>query len=72
LKAAGQRVENREKILQAFENIPDIIQTVDLACKLFGSHSEEKLPELAQNLYGMLSSDIPTLVKILLDKDTSE
>lgn len=67
--AARQKVENRERILQVFEEIPDMIHTICVACNLFGSDQEERLPEKAKLFFDQLSQDVGDLIDILLGKD---
>ncbi|KAJ2991737.1 hypothetical protein NUW58_g2410 [Xylaria curta] len=68
---AAQKVENREKIILAFEDIPDMIRTMETACKLFGSDDEEDVKQLAKAFYDELCSDIPDLIQILDGKSSS-
>ncbi|KAI1746835.1 hypothetical protein F4782DRAFT_523124 [Xylaria castorea] len=62
---AAQKVENREKVILAFEDIPDMIRTMETAYKLFGSDGEEDVKGLAKAFYDGLCSDIPDLIQIL-------
>lgn len=66
-----QRSENRAKIINAFEDLPDTIRTIDAACKIFSANEEENTPKLAKAFYDQLFRDIPQLIKILLRKDQS-
>ncbi|KAI0112504.1 hypothetical protein GGR51DRAFT_43890 [Nemania sp. FL0031] len=67
---AAQKVENRERIIQAFENIPDMIRTMETACKLFGSNEEEDIKGVAKSFYDELCSSIPDLIQILDGKSS--
>ncbi|KAJ8131177.1 hypothetical protein O1611_g2449 [Lasiodiplodia mahajangana] len=67
---AAQKVENHEKIVQAFEDLPDIIRTMETACKLFGPNEEEDIKGLAKSFYDELCSDIPDLIQILDGKSS--
>ncbi|KAF6834283.1 hypothetical protein CMUS01_06214, partial [Colletotrichum musicola] len=59
--------ENRAKILDTFETLPDSILTINTACALLEpGPAEEKLEEEVRS---MLFRDIPVLVKILLGKE---
>ncbi|KAI0401648.1 hypothetical protein F4802DRAFT_600809 [Xylaria palmicola] len=62
---AAQKIENREKIILTFEDIPDMIRTMETACKLFGSDEEEDVKGLAKDFYDELCSNIPDLIQIL-------
>ncbi|KAH9897443.1 hypothetical protein F4778DRAFT_235282 [Xylariomycetidae sp. FL2044] len=61
---AGQKVENHDKIIQAFEEIPDMIRTMEIACNLFGQ-DDEHIKEVAKSFYDQLCLDIPVLIHIL-------
>ncbi|KAH8168177.1 hypothetical protein CIB48_g100 [Xylaria polymorpha] len=67
---AAQKVENREKIILTFEDIPDMIRTMETAYKLFGSDGEEDVKGLAKAFYDELCSDIPDLIQILDGKSS--
>ncbi|KAI0544510.1 hypothetical protein F4679DRAFT_35496 [Xylaria curta] len=62
---ATQKVANRERIILSFEDIPDMIRTMETAYKLFGSDGEEDVKGLAEAFYDELCSDIPNLIQIL-------
>ncbi|KAI0448829.1 hypothetical protein F5B21DRAFT_88374 [Xylaria acuta] len=67
---AAQKLENREKIILTFEDIPDMIRTMETAYKLFGSDGEEDVKGLAKAFYDELCSDIPDLIQILDGKSS--
>ncbi|KAI1859603.1 uncharacterized protein JN550_011911 [Neoarthrinium moseri] len=67
-KSAKHKVENRERILRTFEDIPDIIRTMEAACKLFGPQDGEDVAGLAKSYYDELCQDIPDLIQILHEK----
>ncbi|KAI1126964.1 hypothetical protein F5Y10DRAFT_266676 [Nemania abortiva] len=69
---AAQKIENRERIIQAFEDLPDMIRTMETAYKLFGSDDEEDIKGLAKAFYDELCSDIPDLIQILDGKSSRE
>ncbi|KAI0966414.1 hypothetical protein F4678DRAFT_449288 [Xylaria arbuscula] len=62
---AARKLENREKIISTFEDIPDMIRTMETAYKLFGSDGEEDVKGLAKAFYDELCSDIPDLIQVL-------
>ncbi|KAI1856391.1 hypothetical protein JX265_011638 [Neoarthrinium moseri] len=66
--SAKHKVENRERILRTFEDIPDIIRTMEAACKLFGPRDGEDVAGLAKSYYDELCQDIPDLIQILHEK----
>ncbi|KAI8632709.1 hypothetical protein F5Y19DRAFT_471878 [Xylariaceae sp. FL1651] len=68
--SATQKIENREKIIHTFEDLPDMIRTLETACKLFGSDEEEDVCGLAKSFYDELCSDIPDLIQILDGKSS--
>jgi hypothetical protein len=55
----------------AFEDLPDIIRTIEVACKVLGHDKEEKLSELSKSFYDQLFKDIPELISILHGKKPS-
>lgn len=65
-----KRAENRAKILDAFEQLPDTIRTLEAACKLevFGGDEDEALSKRATEFYELLFQDLPILIEILLRK----
>ncbi|KAI1263448.1 hypothetical protein F5Y18DRAFT_394486 [Xylariaceae sp. FL1019] len=63
--AAATKIENRERIIQAFDNIPDMIRTMETACRVFGSDAEEDINTTAKAFYDGLCSDIPDLIQLL-------
>ncbi|KAK7963557.1 hypothetical protein PG988_010531 [Apiospora saccharicola] len=67
---ARHKVENREKIIQTFEEIPDMIRTMDAAYKLFNRDGEENVSNIAKDFYDQLCEDIPQLVQILNGKSS--
>ncbi|KAI3318860.1 hypothetical protein HD806DRAFT_511178 [Xylariaceae sp. AK1471] len=69
-KTAAQKIENREKIIQTFEDLPDMIRTMETACKLFGSDEQEDVKGIAKSFYEELCSDIPDLIQILDGKSS--
>ncbi|OCK81050.1 hypothetical protein K432DRAFT_327052 [Lepidopterella palustris CBS 459.81] len=63
--AAGQMAENREKILQAFVDIPDILGSTQEKREIF--RSDKRLRECAIDLYTTLLSAIGELIDSLLE-----
>ncbi|KAK8034125.1 hypothetical protein PG993_009120 [Apiospora rasikravindrae] len=59
---------NRDKIIQTFESIPQMIRTMDTACKVFGRDKDENILDIAKSFYDQLCRDIPVLVQILNGK----
>ncbi|KAK7967974.1 uncharacterized protein PG986_002251 [Apiospora aurea] len=62
---ARHKEQNREKIIQTFEEIPDMIRTMDAAYKLFGRDDDEDISGIAESFYDELCKDIPVLIQIL-------
>ncbi|KAK8065117.1 hypothetical protein PG997_011864 [Apiospora hydei] len=62
---ARRKEQNREKIIQVFEEIPGMIRTIDAAYKLFSRDDDEDVAGLAKSFYDQLCEDIPQLVEIL-------
>ncbi|KAI0162323.1 hypothetical protein GGR57DRAFT_318863 [Xylariaceae sp. FL1272] len=65
---ATTKIENRDKIVQAFEDIPDMIRTIETACKIFQSDEDENIAAIAKDLYDGLCTDIPDLIHIVEGK----
>lgn len=57
--------------MAAFEDLPEIIRTIDVACKVLRKDEEENLAEFAKNFYDQLFKDIPELINTLHGKVTS-
>lgn len=72
MKSAKQKFDNRNKIVAAFEDLPEIIRTIDVACKVLRKDEEENLAEFAKSLYDQLFNDIPELINLLHGKATSK
>jgi len=64
-QTARHKEQNREKIVQAFEEIPEMIRTIDAANKLFGRDEDEDISGIAKAFYDELCKDIPDLIQIL-------
>ncbi|KAK7936020.1 hypothetical protein PG985_001515 [Apiospora marii] len=62
---ARHKEQNRDKIIQTFEEIPDMIRTMDAAYKLFGRDDDEDISGIAKSFYDELCKDIPDLIHIL-------
>ena len=64
IQAALRHEENRQRILETFETLPDTIITINTAHNLLEPDAEDQ--ERCLGFLSMLIKDIPALVKILL------
>lgn len=64
IQAAVRHDENRQKILDTFETLPDTIITINTAHNLLEPDADDE--ERRMGFLSMLIKDIPALVKILL------
>ncbi|KAE8351571.1 hypothetical protein BDV28DRAFT_162347 [Aspergillus coremiiformis] len=65
-ETAKKRKENRDKILEAFESIPESILSINLACGLLKPTEDDE--KLRQDFHIKLLTSMPELVDILLGK----
>ncbi|KAE8150937.1 hypothetical protein BDV25DRAFT_103683 [Aspergillus avenaceus] len=61
-----ERIENRAKILEAFESIPETILTINFSCSLLNPTAEDE--KLRQEFHSTLVKRMPELIDILLGK----
>ncbi len=66
-QAAQRRSENRDKILEAFETVPDVIITINTAYLLL--NPEEDDIDTRKKFFATLLSDLPFLIQKLLGKE---
>ncbi|KAI0912378.1 hypothetical protein F4823DRAFT_634366 [Ustulina deusta] len=66
-EAAQRRSENRDKILEAFETVPDVIITINTAYLLL--NPEEDDIDTRKKFFATLLSDLPFLIQKLLGKE---
>ncbi|KAI3324959.1 hypothetical protein HD806DRAFT_491523 [Xylariaceae sp. AK1471] len=66
-EACQRRSESRQKIMDAFETVPDAILTINTAYILLGAEEDDK--DLQRTFFATLLEDLPFLIQKLLGKE---
>jgi len=67
VQSTRRNIENKAKIMHAFETIPETILTINVACAYLDA-SETDLA-VQRNFYSTIVLELPKLVELLLGKE---